>query len=358
MPHPLARRHTGDAEMLPATADAFDYRAIPPGVADECRRRATAIRELCQNVADQVIRIGGHLAAVRDLLHGGFHSWIEFEFALGRSTVYKMINTWERFHGRDVSKFDHTALYVLAAPSVPDVCRELAFLIAERGERITPALAREIVEAKKAPTLTEKEVRRYHKENPEDKDPDDPGANLTRDNRLIVATLRALATDCTMIVIQRVTDTDAEDEKIKSAAPPEGKSGKGRAEESSLATPILITVYRDNRPAETFGSAESLEIAILRAGGVRPMQRCSRCNEEKELLVHFSKKANKGIGRCLRCKKCEAERVKEAKRKGNKIRRGRQSRRQVVDEPAECHPAASPTAPKSRPSKSAPACTA
>jgi hypothetical protein len=139
------------------------------------------------------------------------------------------------------------------------------------------------------------------------------------------ADLKAVIAGADSVWIQRVVDLDADDEKVKAAAPAVGKHGKGRDEEQSLAVPVLLTVYRDGR-AETFGSAESVEIMILRAGGVAPKQRCRGCGVEKELLVHFGKKANKNNGRTMKCKACEAVRVKKAKSEGVR-RKARRAKR-------------------------------
>lgn len=341
-------------ELSPATA--FDYALLVPSVAKECRERAQWVKNLSANIADQARHMGQHLAAVRALLPDGFAPWIDLEFAFSRSTAYKLINLWEAFHGRDISRFDKTALYVLAQPSVPEELRAVAFLLAEKGEFITPALAREIVGARRQPPPSKKAVKAYHKLFPDPVDPDDCGAdrtddladprhNLVRDHRLLMATLRTLVHTSGMIVIQRVTDTDADDDRVKAAAPAEGKYGQGRDEETSLAVPVLLTVYRDGKTPETFGSAECLEIMILRAGGIRPVQKCRECREEKELLVHFGRKANKGIGRGLRCKRCEAVRVKGAKVEGTR-RRERKAERSLFDAAgAESSTADAPTIP-------------
>lgn len=324
-----------------AVVPAFRYDDLPRTVAVQVKAHAEGIRRLSARIAEDIIRIGGHLYAVRDSLDNGFSAWIDLEFAFGRSTAYKMIQTFEAFDGQDVANFDQTALYVLAEPRVPKEIRQLAMLMA-KSERITATLAREIVGARKQPPPTNREVKAYAKLFPEDDDPDDPGSNLVRDHRLLMATLKAVIQNSTMIVIQRVIDTDADDDKVKSAAAAEGQYGKGREDEQSLAVPVLLTVYRDGEKPQTFTSAESIEIMILRAGGVSPMQKCAGpCGETKELLVHFGKKANKGIGRCLRCKKCEAARVKKAKDDKKKRQEAAQSRRSVL--PAE-EPAESPTA--------------
>jgi hypothetical protein len=328
---------------------AFDYAKLKPAVAREVRERAQWIRNLSRTVADGIRHMGCHLHAVRQMLPDGFCAWVDLEFAFGRATAYKMINVWEAFKDADLTRFDATALYILSEPRVSEETRKLALLTA-KGSRVTAAIAKEIAAAERVKTPTKKEVRAHFKLNPEEKHPDDlgqhaddlqgmsaedrqsyldrPKHNLVRDHRLVLSVLRAVIAGADSVWIQRVVDLDADDEKVKAAAPAEGKHGKGREEEQSLAVPVLLTVYRDGR-AETFGSAECVEIMILRAGGVRPTQRCAGCGQEKELLVHFGKKANKNNGRTLKCKACEARRVKGAKKEGQKRRERRAAERSL-----------------------------
>ena len=69
---------------------------------------------------------GRHLSEVRDLQEGRFLTWIKHEFDWSYQTAYRFIHTYEAFGNADLTTLsnaplDISSLYLLAAPSTPEV---------------------------------------------------------------------------------------------------------------------------------------------------------------------------------------------------------------------------------------------
>lgn len=123
--------------------------------------KATQIRAVA---ASAVVEIGRHLIEAKDRVgHGHFLSWLSAEFQWKRITAHNYMTVTERFG--NVQALEHLpltreALYLLAAPSVPDEAREAALNKAEAGEQITKSEAEKII-ADKTRAGIEKAVGEY-----------------------------------------------------------------------------------------------------------------------------------------------------------------------------------------------------
>lgn len=127
----------------------FDYGSLAGGVATEVARRTREIKELTRRAADDIVRIGNELAAVKAALpHGQFGVWLHAEFAWTERTARNMMRVAERFTSATVAdlEFAPTALYLLSADDVPEAARQEAVQQAKAGKPVTPAAARAIVE--------------------------------------------------------------------------------------------------------------------------------------------------------------------------------------------------------------------
>jgi hypothetical protein len=131
----------------------FDYGQLDGETRIVVQQRASEIKSLVRATAENIAQIGEKLTEVRARLHnGGFNGWLESEFGWSRRTAYNFIAVYEKFRDRaNFAQLDiaTSALYLLAAQSTPDEAVNEALGRAESGERITPAVAQDIIAAHK-----------------------------------------------------------------------------------------------------------------------------------------------------------------------------------------------------------------
>ena len=143
------------AEVLPAEPALFDYSGFNEGQRQTLRIRASEINTLAKRAVQDVIEIGRKFAEVKDILggNGKFTAWLSSELGWSERTAYNFIGVYTAFGSADfaVENIAVSALTLLAAPSTPPAAVEAAARLADTGERVTHAIAKEIVrQAKKA----------------------------------------------------------------------------------------------------------------------------------------------------------------------------------------------------------------
>ncbi|WP_052055485.1 DUF3102 domain-containing protein [Myxosarcina sp. GI1] len=126
----------------------FDYGNIDSETKLTVEQRASEIRSLIRQTAQDIVSIGQKLTEVKEKLkHGNFGSWLKAEFNWSLSSATKFMQVSEQF--KDVNftnlNFSTSALYILAAPSTPKEARNRALQLASHGEQITYSLAKLIV---------------------------------------------------------------------------------------------------------------------------------------------------------------------------------------------------------------------
>jgi hypothetical protein len=129
-------------------AKSFDYSQLKPKVAERVKETADRVRDWLEKTAGQTVEIGAALLKVKDeLLHGQFGPWLKAEFGWTERTARNLMAVAERFGSKSeiISEFQPTALYLLAAPSAPDRARQTAIDRAKAGEKITAAVAKDIL---------------------------------------------------------------------------------------------------------------------------------------------------------------------------------------------------------------------
>lgn len=111
---------------------------------------AMAIKPMMRRAAEDLVRIGHELIAVKDYLpHGQFTPWLEAEFGLHERTARRMMAVAERLgHKMDtLSVLAPSILYELAADSTPnDVIRRVEGMVAS-GETLTTRDVRSVIAA-------------------------------------------------------------------------------------------------------------------------------------------------------------------------------------------------------------------
>jgi hypothetical protein len=113
-----------------------------------CAAHAEAIRVLARRTAADIVEIGQRLIAVKETKsHGQWYQWLREEFDWAEPTARNFMHVAEAFKSATVTDLpiDVGALYVLAAPAVPETIRDEAIELAEAGEHITKAKAEEMV---------------------------------------------------------------------------------------------------------------------------------------------------------------------------------------------------------------------
>lgn len=113
---------------------------------------AEAIHALLARSAANVIQIGLRLQAVREVLgRSHFQPWLRSEFRWSQPVASNYMRAARAFSDLDcVGRFQPSALFILARKRCPAAARQEAIRRARRGERITKAIAADLV-ARHAP---------------------------------------------------------------------------------------------------------------------------------------------------------------------------------------------------------------
>ncbi|WP_158260533.1 DUF3102 domain-containing protein [Chlorogloea sp. CCALA 695] len=126
----------------------FDYTDLDAPTSQFVQQQTGEIRGLMKRTANDIVEIGQKLVNVKEKLgHGRFGSWLEAEFDWSIQTAKRFMNVAAAFQNQQIVDFDFiapSALYELAAPSIPDAARNEAFARAKAGESITYKAAKEI----------------------------------------------------------------------------------------------------------------------------------------------------------------------------------------------------------------------
>jgi hypothetical protein len=125
---------------------SFDYAGIHPSTAQFVQQQTGEIRSLMKRTAQYIVEIGQKLVLVKEKLgHGRFLEWLGAEFEWTDETARRFMNVAQRFgETPQIVAFAPSALYLLAAPSVPETARADAIRRAQSGETITHKLAQQI----------------------------------------------------------------------------------------------------------------------------------------------------------------------------------------------------------------------
>ena len=137
------------------TLISFDYAALGKD-ASSVRESTVRIKALQRSASESIVEIGKELIEVKDrLAHKQFTPWIEAEFGWEITTAQRFMRVASVFGDKQqIAVFGQSALYLLASPSTPDEAVQEAVERAGQGEKITHAVAKEIVQKHKEPEAT------------------------------------------------------------------------------------------------------------------------------------------------------------------------------------------------------------
>src|SRR5262249_3757941 len=136
------------SEPDPLDKPRYHYQGLDEDTRRSLLTYATRIRSHMITAVDSVLEIGHWLRKAKERLeHGQWLPWLEAEFAMSERMAQHLMNVHEQFRHRKIKMGNMApkALYVLAAPSVPEAARAEASARANAGEKISPKEARKIV---------------------------------------------------------------------------------------------------------------------------------------------------------------------------------------------------------------------
>lgn len=144
-PAPPEVSHFGDAgiELV------FDYSVVDDVHRDLVKAAARAIKPRLKRAAEDIFVIGRELMGVREFLpYGSYVDWLDVEFSLSVRQAYRFISVAERLSGKSfdiMSKLPPTTLYMLAAPSTPDLAIEAIEAKVIAGEPVRVSTVRQAI---------------------------------------------------------------------------------------------------------------------------------------------------------------------------------------------------------------------
>ena len=127
----------------------FDYSALDTEARILVQQRASEIKSLMRRTVQNIIEIGNKLTEVKAQLgYGNFTRWLEHEFEWQERSARNFMRVAEVFKTANFADLDFaaSALYLLAAPSIPEQVRETAMTLASQGRTITYSKAKEIID--------------------------------------------------------------------------------------------------------------------------------------------------------------------------------------------------------------------
>ena len=145
----------------------FDYGILPVNDAMALSAIKERIKIRLKRTAEDIIEIGLDLIEAKRIAgHGGFEKWLKAEFEMSLSSATKIMQVGERFGNSksvNITDLKPTALYMLAAPSMPDEVRTEIIERVENGETVDlkeiQRLKREAIETAQKLESAEAKVR-------------------------------------------------------------------------------------------------------------------------------------------------------------------------------------------------------
>lgn len=137
-------------------ATRFEYGTLDAETRIVVQQKTGEIRDRIKRTASDIMEIGERLIDIKERLgHGRFAEWLQIEFEWSDRTARSLMSVAEAFKSANFSDLNiaPSAMYVLAAPSVPEEARQQAVALASNGHHVTHSEAKAIIaEHKPAPS--------------------------------------------------------------------------------------------------------------------------------------------------------------------------------------------------------------
>ncbi len=126
----------------------FDYGLLNTEARIVAKQRASEIKSLMHQGTQNIIEIGQKLIEVKEKLeHGQFENWVKVEFDWSLRSARNFMLVAHQFKSANFAdlNIDPSALYELAAPSVPEIVRQEILERAGQGEKIIYTKAKSVL---------------------------------------------------------------------------------------------------------------------------------------------------------------------------------------------------------------------
>ena len=144
----------------------FDYSQFDVKTSVFVREQTEEIRGLMRKTAQGILDIGQKLLDIKEKLgHGNFSNWLKTEFNWSEPTAQRFMQVARQFKSINLMNLEiaPSALYILSAPSTPNLVREEAIARAQAGESITYTAAKQIKQEYQSSTLEKAENKKRPK---------------------------------------------------------------------------------------------------------------------------------------------------------------------------------------------------
>ncbi len=273
----------------------FRWQEVAPADLEWLRRRTEDVLGLSHRSARDAIRIGEALCEVQKRLPRKFHAWMRTQTPLSPRTGNRLMAISRTFSAylNQAEQFSLCALYILSEQDTPVAARGHAVQLAESGQKVTRALALEILDAHREVEVEGEFVRDYERVKKEifkEENQQDKQTVLLsgREHQRLVAIGRAVE-----LVVSR--------ESIVSIA--------RIAEEETVQ--FSITVHGNQHGPQNFFGTD-LKCILQEISGEVETKYCPKCNETKP-ITEFGANASLFDGLMARCSHCENQRKIEKK---------------------------------------------
>jgi hypothetical protein len=145
---------TSSQQLSPQKTQDFDYAGLAPEIRLLVQNKTSELKSLMRRSTQDIINIGQKLLEVKEQLgHGNFRTWLLAEFEWSIRTAARFMQIATQFKDANLAHLNIavSALYLLAEPSTHEQARQQVIELAQEGEKITYALAKEIVSSCQEP---------------------------------------------------------------------------------------------------------------------------------------------------------------------------------------------------------------
>lgn len=144
-----------DSPLAQLESLVFDYRLLSEDKREFVLQKTDETQVLLKRTAENIILIGRNLQEVKGVLsHGMFLPWLQSEFDMSHQSAYRFMRVADKFADKFNKllnlNFAASALYLLSETDAPEEVVSEALQRAESGEKITHALAKQIIAAQEA----------------------------------------------------------------------------------------------------------------------------------------------------------------------------------------------------------------
>lgn len=274
-----------DEEPVQLEQVVFDYRLLSADKREFVLQKTDETQILLKRTAENIIQIGKNLQDVNSVMpHGMFLRWLKSEFGMSRQTADNFRHVADKFKDKmlNFSNLSISALYALAEPNTPPEAIEMA-IERSQSEKITHALAKQIIETQEALKKAQEDEAQTH-------------AELIVQQQLLLKSQQEAATTIEALEQQIATLETPHTEYIDKIVWPEEKAKELQELQTKLAQ-LHVALESEKRavPTEAQKKIETLQAQLEKLKEERRQQK-----EYSEAQEQRIKKLNEDIHTAIR----------------------------------------------------------